>query len=880
MTKNVKLFPNPFQSLIPHEDIVYLTPNVHAARALNVPYQSLRTLARKTLFNRRLGVAPEFTASRILQETVKEQLNPSDVMGTARMITPALRLLLQAGTDFDHLIQSGSQRCQQLACIAQSYRTKLREHQWIDSSELFWEAAKGEPERQAVAIHGYPCLKNDELNFILAIADEGSEIVLPYPNHAAFENNWTAAHYLKKHGWKYSQSENSPASLGERLSARFLGLTEEAIPLQAYEYPHLEAEVRGTLIQVKQLLANGISPENIALVTRNENYYANCLQSIAWEYQIPIQFSHEIPLKNTRLGAWIELMFHAIQNRLPFETTARLLRHPLGPGLPEKTWNNARRFHRSGLDQWQISVKDLKKLKWPEQDNKNKYMRRLHDLLETFHLRRRTAFWAQETIAFYKLQDGLTELERIPDRKISLSRFIEDVTELLTVFTTPVNPGRGGVEFHTPQSLSGARFKHVFLLGAAEGIFPAPIHDDVILDFHDRESLKSSGLILDNAVDAAMQETAAAWSMLQTVTESFTLSYPKSIGRDEFLPSKLFDQLEVSPSSTSLHAVASGEEIRKYALPRKEQLEDPVLQFAHHAWSVESNREGRHPYDEYDGIPGVPILPETRTFSASQLRDLGQCPFKWFAAKVLRLKEMEEAEEELSPGLKGTLCHAILEKILLSVKESENPREAALEYLETAVSQAEQELNFPSLPVWEAHRAEIMTMLRRVILSDTFILDQCTMLEAEKQFEGSWFGLKVQGFVDRIDRGPDGLIFIDYKTSTSIQPGIKNMERKAKVDIQIPLYVQVAADVLFPGETVARAYYYSLPNAEILKEREFTQEQDPNSELAQFAENVKEMLKTGHYPIQPDINGEACRYCPFPSVCRRGTRLSRKGSIP
>ena len=86
---------------------------------------------------------------------------------------------------------------------------------------------------------------------------------------------------------------------------------------------------------------------------------------------------------------------------------------------------------------------------------------------------------------------------------------------------------------------------------------------------------------------------------------------------------------------------------------------------------LERRRESAAACDLYDGVISVPTDPNRWDFSASQLVTLGSCPFHWFAAKLLGLGEADEADEDLSPALRGTLYHAALEAALRPAKEAQ-----------------------------------------------------------------------------------------------------------------------------------------------------------------------------------------------------------------
>ena len=132
-----------------------------------------------------------------------------------------------------------------------------------------------------------------------------------------------------------------------------------------------------------------------------------------------------------------------------------------------------------------------------------------------------------------------------------------------------------------------------------------------------------------------------------------------------------------------------------------------------------------------------------------------------------------------------------------------------------------------------------------------------------------WHGLQVKGKVDRIDRANDGLVILDYKTSGTAPSGVKDDGGKAKIDIQLPLYMD-AVEQSFPDESINTAVYYSLTKRKIIKKARRNRE-----ELADFARQVKSYLEQGYYPVAPDIEQKACSYCSFDVVCRKGDRLKK-----
>jgi ATP-dependent helicase/DNAse subunit B len=637
----------------------------------------------------------------------------------------------------------------------------------------------------------------------------------------------------------------------------------------------MEAEVRGVLTQIKGKLSEGCEPDEIVLITRDDAFYGPIVLAVAWEYGLPVRALYAVPLSETKLGAWLRLLLESILNGLPFESTARLLALPLGPGLTDKQWRDVRRHHPSGVSKWKTSGVNLSGLAWPKNDTRAGWIARLQNQMKVSDLGRRAGYWAREVIAFHTLQNELSVLAEPALEPVSLTAFADEVLELLSILTVPAQPGSGGVQLHTPLSVFGARYRHVYVIGMSEGLYPAPVREDALLDFHERRSLAKDGFEIESAVDAPRRESLSFYSLLLTASESFTLSFPRVVGDREALPSPYIHRLGIDPNvcEEPPATVSSIEEARRIHLRLDGHLEDAVMAPARRALFIEKKRESVEACDEYDGVISLPLDLTQHVWNVSQLTNIGQCPFRWFTNKLLKLTEAEEADTALSSGLRGRLYHKVLEIALGWAIKSEDPRRGMLDRLNEAFRKAEKELGIPTLPAWEAQRTEHLKVLRLAIEGPDFLSEGTEVLALEKWFEGEWYGLKVNGVVDRLDRTADGLVLIDYKTSSSPPTGPKNDEGKTRLDIQLPLYVQVAAQSLFPEEKVASAYYYSLTKGRILKKAKM----DDLSPLEVFAGRVKGHLETGHFPVDPDAERTACEFCDYDLVCRKGARLSRKG---
>lgn len=850
-----------------------ITPNPRAAKALGAPFLSLDTWARREIGHLGLLVASPLAQLRYLRDAVNEVLQPADLAGTARSLSGIVQEILRSGSALSHEADV-SARASQVFEVVEAYRYLVRDQQLIDPAESLWLAAEGLLEPIKVLVTGYPRIGAAEVAFLAARAAEGSVLVLPEHASACFDLNRYTAEALERLGWSCEYHEAEPVSLGERAFMRFGGGKEDTsgAPLSskvnALSFPSREAEVRGVLTRAKALLHQGVSPETIVLVARDDRAYGPLIRDVAWEYEIPLRASYALAIKHTRVGAWLELLIDVLRGNFPFEATARLLAHRLCARLEPERWHEVRQTRPRSFGAWREAVPILECLDWPESALPSEYGARLGAALESLGAAERARMSARETLAFHKLQNALPLLEG--DAAISLHAFLSELRELLGLLTVPVNPAARGIELHTPLAIFGARYDHVFVLGLAEGWLPLTVRDDPVLDFHERERLSRGGVKLESALEAVHREQLSFFALLQAVETGLTLSYPLVANNKPLIASPYFHALGLIPTPASTKTPACIEEWR-WASLRQAAVSDEVILQAKRAWDVELRREGEAPQDHFDGVVGAACDPASRTFSATQLVMLGQCPFRWFAGYLLGLAEPEEADDDLNPSLRGTLYHEVLEQALTRARGSPDIQQAALARLEEAFAAAEQRVNVSHLPNWMQQREEHLKVLRRALSAPDFFPPQADIVLLEHSFTGTWFGLKVTGKIDRIDRSSDGLVLTDYKTSGSKPKGAKDSRGQAKLDVQVPLYVQVAAPEVFPGEPVAQARYYSLTQAKALPDVTVDQ-----AELEALAERVKTHLNAGSYPVDPDAAGHACSYCEYDLLCRKGPRLERK----
>lgn len=249
--------------------------------------------------------------------------------------------------------------------------------------------------------------------------------------------------------------------------------------------------------------------------------------------------------------------------------------------------------------------------------------------------------------------------------------------------------------------------------------------------------------------------------------------------------------------------------------------------------------------------------------SPSSYEDLRRCPYRFFATRMLGLREADEMESEVDKRDFGTWLHAVLTAFHEELAQRGGPgareqREALLEEIAqrkmAALRMAEGEF-LPFAAGWpQLKRAYLDWLDKRDASGARFA-------EAETQKElqlGPW---KLVGRVDRIDREGDGTpCVLDYKTE-----GVQATQDRMKTpleDTQLAFYA-----ALLGGEGVRAAYLN-------LSERGKVTEV-PHGQVELAAHLLKEGLATElrriaqGAPLPALGEGRACEFCGARGLCRK-----------
>ncbi|BDG22670.1 PD-(D/E)XK nuclease family protein [Thermus thermophilus] len=849
--------------------LIHVTPNRAVARRVGVPYRTLAGLARELLRDGGLLVASPYRARRLLVQAVREALAPKDPQGLAAALEGPVRTLLllaqasgQGEEALARLAKGASPRLARVARAARRYGELLRGRRLLDPVEVLPRAA-ALGKRLPLRLWHYPYLGTGELAFLKGVAAPGSEVELLLPEGAWGEANRRAKEALEEVGLKVRPLEL--AGLG-RAFLQGRGLQgREADRVQALRFPDMEAEVRYVLASLKGLLREGLSPGEVALVARDDRRYGPLVAAVGFDQGLPVRLLYRVPVGESRVGSLAALLAQALQD-FPYEATLRLLFHPLFPWERKVDLDQARLRRPSG-EAWKGLGLPGELLELAQGKTGGELVQGLRRALSP--LRKRLEGWPRERAALEALLEGLGELEE-EDRE----GFFQGISELLYHLTVPAQPGYGGVELHTPLARYGGAFRHLFVLGMAEGLTPVPVAEDPFLGLSEVEELERFGLFPEKPWEAAAREALVFAALLGSLKEDgeAVLTYPEVVEGRPVPMSPFLERLGLEPRSPGRTLVGSLVEARRLGLWE----EDPLREAMERALEAERARLEGEASSPHHGATGRPFLPAS--LSVSQLEDLATCSFRFYAKHLLRPRGDREAGDGDREDL-GTFVHQVLARVFRTALEKDARRGeevralAAGGLLEEAFSRVEEEWKgrpnppfFLRRPDWPHRRRRVLRLLARAFEDDKqFLRGDVKIVGVEVEaklgrgFRGmvpGYEGLEVRGIIDRVEERSGSRFYLDYKLG-STSPRVKDPRTgKLSADLQLSLYI------LLHGEGRGAGVYYLLASREAK-----TVNLDRGALWAIFKE-IRRTLKSGAFEPRPDAKAEACRSCPVELLCR------------
>jgi len=268
-----------------------------------------------------------------------------------------------------------------------------------------------------------------------------------------------------------------------------------------------------------------------------------------------------------------------------------------------------------------------------------------------------------------------------------------------------------------------------------------------------------------------------------------------------------------------------------------------------------------------------PVAPQLlpATLSASACEALRACPYRFFALRMLKLREAEELDDALEKRDYGNWLHAVLHRF-----HSERGAPAPLADEAARLHALGRELRDASGISAAAFLPWAASFERLVPRYLAWLHDRdaagMQWLDGERTFvatPAAWGGTAMKGVIDRIDSQPgdDGPLtqLIDYKTGSA--SGLKAKVKQPQEDTQLAFY---AALLLEQSEALGGvgASYLALDDASALPEIEHPDVANSAHLLVSGLGRDLAALRAG--AALPALGeGSVCDFCEARGLCRR-----------
>ncbi|NDP49326.1 MAG: PD-(D/E)XK nuclease family protein, partial [Sulfuriferula multivorans] len=249
-------------------------------------------------------------------------------------------------------------------------------------------------------------------------------------------------------------------------------------------------------------------------------------------------------------------------------------------------------------------------------------------------------------------------------------------------------------------------------------------------------------------------------------------------------------------------------------------------------------------------------------YSPTAYQTLLDCPYRFFVASVLGIRELDEADDALDKSDYGNALHRILKTFHDSAPPTE--RDAALARLNEYA-----DAEFAALPAYTA----TAWRLRWASIQPAYIdawLDwvaqgwryQSGEAAIEVPFHVAGLGdILLHGRIDRVDgridqNGGDARTVIDYKTGAAI--GLKKKLRDPSEAVQLPFYAWLSE---------AAAAYLPINETPVA-----LLELDGETDVDAITRRLPELLGAIAAGEMLQANGvdAVCKYCEARGLCRKG----------
>jgi ATP-dependent helicase/DNAse subunit B len=742
-------------------------------------------------------------------------------------------------------------------------------------------------------------------------------------------------------------------------------MCEDAAGIALLLCPNRTKELAVVADHVKTvLLQKQYNPQEVAVVLRDPGAYTRLRDEFA-ERGIPVDMAQSMPLLQCALPRLIFAWLNMLQDEGSRISVTAVLKSPY---ISDKLGWDADQLESCllgevirGWSDWPVALgrsapDEMTDALWRQGWNElGQYVRewsgpatwtqwgaRLSGLLEWLEVpvvlgRRRSAGILSlaevrsELTGLAALRDATVQVEQLdallqqPEEMVGVADFADFLRRSLQELSVSLADRQDtGVQVVTPETASGMKFRAVFVLGLAEGEFPAPPRESWLYSDQERRTLAEAGITLPTSADRA---AAADFSFSLAVGMATDQLWLSAVTDSETLPSRYLAEVQRLFTEDAMDTEVYGPHQLVAETVAEARSKWTLLKASvHHVWCQMQDADEwarvysalrsmlpeyleqvatleRERMGAYAGQVD-PALIAGQRYSASALEQYAACPFAYFVTEVLGLGEWDAAEEGFDALSSGSIWHEVLAGFLgryrgqkLAQGSAEKYARELVSLLAAAVDRREKDGRVvPDIwwrfekPRWEqALRSWLNGELERQAQTDrvphyfewafgTALRRGCDGESTEQPLmlgddEGET--VELQGKVDRVDAGGGSYRIVDYKTGKA--PARKQVEQGLR--LQVPLYMMAVDSLLCrTGERVADGMYLpvgegaaqlSLPGAKLSKEELFAATQD-------YVLSYVAGIRSGNFAPQP---GATCpAYCPARTFCRRDAESDQEGT--
>ena len=523
------------------------------------------------------------------------------------------------------------------------------------------------------------------------------------------------------------------------------------------------------------------------------------------------------------------------------------------------------------------------------------------------------------------LEDELPELDALRGRAASAPA--AEVPALRGLLARDLGSRRGrhgdigaGVQVGPVRGAGLLHFRHLVIVGAAEGALPPIVKEDPLLPDAVRMALRRAPDDLVASVEHAV-EVERDLRAITAGADSVVVTWPRAAlpGRgaahaSRFLPSvtseaqhsitsrwsSLGDQpWPVTPVDLGVHDL----------LQRDPDDVPPEL-----AVTVAAARSASiSHFDRYHGdlseVVDELVWDITASpLSASAIEGFLHCPYHFFVQRVLRFSTdtIEDEVDEIAPKDLGTLLHKALEEFVLTAIDDgwlpapgdawRPDAETILRgHLDTQILDAEQRGLTGWRPAWDARKEALVATLGDFLAADASEVrgaPATTPIRAEIQFGGADGEVDVpfildeervvhlRGAIDRLDVSDDrGVVgVVDYKSgkSSGFRKKLGDADGKGREKVQDLVY-DVAARALVPEADEVAVRFVFVPNEGTVKVESATHVSDREAMLREILTRLADAGRDGQFVAAPGAYRDWCPVCT--QMGRRARAVARSAGM-